>query len=321
MFRSNTNHPSLSSGSQSDSDTLRSLLSDQERELDGPPWLARQALGRSTSPERALESAPHFSLPDTQFDLENHSSYPYLRTLPQGNPPPAPLGLPFLRRNPALAGSSNTYVQPRYAHAPPHLTPSHRSGTGDRQQHLFGDLLSDLDQDPRSANYPYEPSLTRAPDVMPSSAPRPRKRSGSATATSRPKRSRALDSAEVEEVNLTDDKEPMEVLLERERQELVQLQQGKENEEAPKPLGRINCIICMDNFTDLTATACGHLFCHECLTQALLAGERASDRNQGSCPVCRKTLKRTTKGHVIPLALMTRQTYQSSRHHLNRTST
>ncbi|POS86672.1 hypothetical protein EPUL_002271 [Erysiphe pulchra] len=53
--------------------------------------------------------------------------------------------------------------------------------------------------------------------------------------------------------------------------------------EANKPfkLSEFQCIICMDSPTDLTITHCGHLFCSECLHQALHTGDKKC------CPVCR----------------------------------
>jgi len=51
----------------------------------------------------------------------------------------------------------------------------------------------------------------------------------------------------------------------------------------------------------------GHLFCHECLIQALIAGENRTGHNEpkrSQCPVCRKTINRTKASDVIPLLLM-----------------
>lgn len=62
-------------------------------------------------------------------------------------------------------------------------------------------------------------------------------------------------------------------------------------------LSFIKCVICLDTPTDLTATACGHLFCHECITAAL----RVTSATAGSCPVCRR--KATLKS-LVPLAIM-----------------
>lgn len=63
---------------------------------------------------------------------------------------------------------------------------------------------------------------------------------------------------------------------------------AKEHSQENKPklvkLSDFQCIICMDSPTDLTVTHCGHLFCSECLHQALYAGEKKC------CPVCRTTI-------------------------------
>ena len=66
-------------------------------------------------------------------------------------------------------------------------------------------------------------------------------------------------------------------------------------------LSYLKCVICLDSPTDLTATICGHLFCHECITSAL----RVSSTTSGSCPVCRR---RTTLKSLIPLAIMKQST-------------
>ncbi|TVY60829.1 E3 ubiquitin-protein ligase complex slx8-rfp subunit slx8 [Lachnellula suecica] len=61
----------------------------------------------------------------------------------------------------------------------------------------------------------------------------------------------------------------------------------KNQDEATKSvkLSDFQCIICMDNPTDLTITHCGHLFCAECLHQALHAGDKKC------CPVCRTPIR------------------------------
>ncbi|GAB7339556.1 hypothetical protein MBLNU457_6165t1 [Dothideomycetes sp. NU457] len=127
--------------------------------------------------------------------------------------------------------------------------------------------------------------------------------------TSSTKRSRI--SNDVEEIDLATEGSDQ-AILEKERAELVQTQRG-DDEDQPKSFGQITCMICLDNFTNLTTTACGHIFCHECLTRALIAGEKAKDSVSANCPACRKSLKRKTKGHVIPLKLMTRTKFQSER--------
>lgn len=62
----------------------------------------------------------------------------------------------------------------------------------------------------------------------------------------------------------------------------------------------------------ISLTIIGHVFCHECLTQALIAGEKTPERRTGSCPVCRKPLKRSKAGNIIPLNLMTKKTWDST---------
>lgn len=129
------------------------------------------------------------------------------------------------------------------------------------------------------------------------------------------KRQRKFSSSnaknESNEVNLITEEGSAQALLEKEREELVKTQLGNNGEdEKPKKFNEMTCIICLDNFTNVTTTACGHVFCHECLTQALIQGEKQADRNSGTCPMCRKPLKRKQKGHVIPLSLMTRKKFQ-----------
>lgn len=41
------------------------------------------------------------------------------------------------------------------------------------------------------------------------------------------------------------------------RKSLIKLQQAAEDDSQPKSFGKMTCIICLDNFTNVTATACG----------------------------------------------------------------
>lgn len=66
-------------------------------------------------------------------------------------------------------------------------------------------------------------------------------------------RSNAID---IEEVDSADEGNAQ-ILLDKERVDLVKTQQNKNGDETPKRFGEMNCIICLDNFTNLTATACG----------------------------------------------------------------
>ncbi|KAL9580051.1 MAG: hypothetical protein Q9203_006461 [Teloschistes exilis] len=88
-------------------------------------------------------------------------------------------------------------------------------------------------------------------------------------------------------------------------------QQVKEQETTK--LSDVTCIICMESMTDMTVTHCGHLFCHTCIMEALIAGENQSNpadpgKGTGKCPVCRKKVVRPGgKGRdrrdVIPLEI------------------
>ena len=87
-------------------------------------------------------------------------------------------------------------------------------------------------------------------------------------------------------------------------------QQNASTSSGPLKIGQRQCIICMEPFTNITITACGHIYCHECLTQALLAGERNSESGKANCPVCRKQVNRKVKNQVIPLSFMTKEKWR-----------
>ncbi|KAF7909365.1 uncharacterized protein EAF01_003083 [Botrytis porri] len=74
------------------------------------------------------------------------------------------------------------------------------------------------------------------------------------------------------------------------RQEDLIKQQNQDEATKPVKLVEFQCIICMDNPTDLTVTHCGHLFCSECLHSALHAG----NNGRKSCPVCRTSISTTS---------------------------
>ncbi|KAK4650456.1 hypothetical protein QC762_707580 [Podospora pseudocomata] len=64
----------------------------------------------------------------------------------------------------------------------------------------------------------------------------------------------------------------------------------KEKEEDRKKnwvkLSQFQCVICMDDVTDLTVTYCGHLFCSECLHSALQITP-----HKRICPICRQKIE------------------------------
>lgn len=71
----------------------------------------------------------------------------------------------------------------------------------------------------------------------------------------------------------------------------------QQNETEDPRLSYLKCVICLDSPTDLTATTCGHLFCHECINAAL----KVTSATSGACPVCRR---KVTIKSLIPLAIM-----------------
>ncbi|GAB1320191.1 hypothetical protein MFIFM68171_10401 [Madurella fahalii] len=78
-------------------------------------------------------------------------------------------------------------------------------------------------------------------------------------------------------------------------------------------LSAFNCVICMDDVTDLTVTHCGHLFCSGCLHSALNI-----DATKRICPICRQRIdnlpsngkwSQRAKGYYpLELKLMTKTT-------------
>ncbi|GIZ37039.1 hypothetical protein CKM354_000050200 [Cercospora kikuchii] len=156
-------------------------------------------------------------------------------------------------------------------------------------------------------------------DLTETSPPAPacqtkRKRSTDATASGsdgRAKRRRA-SGGEIEEIDLANEAPSAEEeLLQAQQQEAIRAQQQASDDSMPQKIGRRQCIICLENFTNCTATACGHFFCHECLHQALVAAARTNDRGHGSCPVCRKNLSHKKKADMIPISFMTKKHYDT----------
>lgn len=104
---------------------------------------------------------------------------------------------------------------------------------------------------------------------------------------------------------MTDDSIPVAQVLQKQRLDAVKAQ--AKPEETKSTFNTFTCVICMDSPTDLSATACGHLFCHTCLMEALIAGENRAgpgETKRSQCPVCRKVLMRNKSTDVIPLLLM-----------------
>ncbi|PVH93730.1 hypothetical protein DM02DRAFT_540946 [Periconia macrospinosa] len=106
----------------------------------------------------------------------------------------------------------------------------------------------------------------------------------------------------IEEIDLSTDQQNVHHVLQKQREEAVKSQQKPDDKATT--FNTINCVICMDTPTDLTATSCGHLFCHTCLMEALIAGENRSapgEPKRSQCPVCRKVINRNKANDIIPL--------------------
>ncbi|KAK4541016.1 hypothetical protein LTR36_008385 [Oleoguttula mirabilis] len=115
----------------------------------------------------------------------------------------------------------------------------------------------------------------------------------------------------IDEVDMTEEAPSAEDELRQAQQEkAVAVQQAEQENSGPLKIGQRQCIICMENYTNATVTHCGHIYCHECLTQALRAGEKSSDRGVGTCPVCRKPVSRKKGNQMIPVAFMKKSAFK-----------
>ena len=133
-----------------------------------------------------------------------------------------------------------------------------------------------------------------------------------------------IDLDQVEEVDLTNDGlSDLSTALQRQRADQIASQKPQEEQNKPLRFNTITCVICMDSPTNLTATSCGkktldggrtnladsyvgHVFCHTCLMEALIAGENRGapgEAKRSQCPVCRKNISRTKASDILPLVL------------------
>jgi hypothetical protein len=152
---------------------------------------------------------------------------------------------------------------------------------------------------------------------------RVRKRSADVTtagaSTERASKRSRKEPENVEELDLVDENPSAEEELQATvQQQAIQAQQEDERT-GPLRIGSRQCIICMENYTNCTATSCGHFYCHECLVRALIAGARNGDRSTGTCPVCRKPLSHTAKKKhdIIPISFMKKETYDKQNRRKN----
>ncbi|GAB1741273.1 hypothetical protein NU219Hw_g6514t1 [Hortaea werneckii] len=148
-----------------------------------------------------------------------------------------------------------------------------------------------------------------------SAAPRSLKRAAEdAQEEGRSKRRKSTSNQKpVDELDLTNEAPSAEDELRQGQQASAVAAQQADTDDASASLkiGRRQCIICMEPYTNATVTACGHLYCHECLSQALIAGEKNSERGIGNCPVCRKPLSRKKATQVIPLSFMKKSAFRT----------
>ncbi|KAH9845187.1 zinc-RING finger domain [Teratosphaeria destructans] len=116
-----------------------------------------------------------------------------------------------------------------------------------------------------------------------------------------------------EELDLTADNDT-DSFLQQQQAATIAAQQAAspDSPNGPIKIGNRTCIICMEHYTNAAVTPCGHIYCHECLTQALKAGERNSERGLGNCPMCRKPVSRK-KNQVVPVAFMKRSAFRGKK--------
>jgi Zinc finger, C3HC4 type (RING finger) len=111
--------------------------------------------------------------------------------------------------------------------------------------------------------------------------------------------SRLKSESPVESIDLTtvDENVSASDILAKQREDAV-ASQRLSSENGRTRLTSYKCPICMETPTDITATTCGHLFCHRCIIESLKWSEEHRGENmphtrpKGVCPVCRKEMRR-----------------------------
>jgi hypothetical protein len=247
----------------------------------------------------SLDNYYNNASPHSESDFEATFDDPF-RELSSPTPPPSFLDNilnpadaardPLNRRAPPspAAQQANSPALPRvsaYATTQMPTRPS-RLASG------YVDLTNEPDEPPRQRK--------RASPSPGPSTKRMKRDNGTAT-----KPTPKVPAAPIEEIDLSDDKTDIREILEKQRTEAVLAQQKPE--EKATTFNNFTCVICMDTPKDITATSCGHLFCHTCLMEALIAGENRSGPNEpkrSQCPVCRKHINRAKTTDIIPLLLM-----------------
>ncbi|KAL8833342.1 MAG: hypothetical protein Q9170_004331 [Blastenia crenularia] len=119
------------------------------------------------------------------------------------------------------------------------------------------------------------------------------------------------EKPKVEQIDLLDVNDDNGLSSVREQQHAAAIkEQQVRHGDLPTKLSSLQCIICMEPMTNITVTHCGHLFCHTCIMEALIAGENQGEPGKATskCPVCRKKVSRPKekgkdKREVIPLEI------------------
>ncbi|KAL8951440.1 MAG: hypothetical protein Q9222_002601 [Ikaeria aurantiellina] len=215
------------------------------------------------------------------------------------------------------AGGDDSFFDPDFW---PNLADTHFGGSNNNNNNIDLDAQPDF-VDLTSAT---PPVITMPPAVA-------RKRRASSSAASRGggtasgpsnKRRKAVDEGikeetgedgKVEQLDLVDleDEGGIAKVLEQQQASAIKEQQAAAGQgDEPSKLSTVQCIICMEPMTDMTVTHCGHIFCHTCIMEALIAGENQGEPGKGTskCPVCRKKVARPKekskdKREVIPLEI------------------
>lgn len=255
--------------------------------------------------------------------------------------------LDLLASDPLASADPTTTADHQHQH--------HRSSPYGFEDHLFSDiddrdpaafdlgLFSEADAMPSTRHSTRRTSGGDVVDLTSATSPAPladeegrplRKRrrvedpttaSSSGSKRPRPARTTTATSAratpdpdhEVETLDLTGNPRlDSDLLLLAAEQTKTILQQNAPNAAVgPQRLGKHTCPICLGELTDASVTVCGHLHCHECLWQAIRAGERTSERKTGNCPVCRKGLsvsgKKKGAGGVVVVNFLTRKGWEA----------
>ena len=116
----------------------------------------------------------------------------------------------------------------------------------------------------------------------------------------------------IEQIDLSQDSDPdnaaLSSTLAKQRSDAItsQSNSSRNAETAGKSkLNTLQCTVCLDTPTDLTATSCGHTFCYTCLMDWLVAADREAGGGgrRSNCPACRKPISRVKKGDVVPLQI------------------